>query len=160
MPQLFKYLLIFITGALLWSVIPKCEGKPIPVTEPLKAKVQAEIKSRDSAKKEVVKTDSARVKTKKKWDAIKSNPGKLPCDSQLVKVVHICDTLITVDSTEIAQLKAVILKDSLIISDYQNIIKSDSAQIQGLKKEVRKERFWKKFFQVITGAALIFGVVK
>lgn len=149
----FKYIVVIALTIIVMSVFKCSHSEPVQI-DPLKTKIQAEVKAGDSLKKIAVKSDSVRIEYVIKWRKLKADTVKIPCDSLLKKLVHICDTIVTVDSTEIANLKKVIVNDSLIISDCFKVIKNDSLAIIGLNKTLRRQKFKNKLVVIGLGGLL------
>jgi cell division protein FtsL len=155
-----KYYLPFLLIALVISWLFFWLHEPsypvIPETDSLKKEIKQDLGKRDSVKKEVIKTDSVRVKEIIRWRKLKADTVYLPCDSLIKKIIHVCDTIIQVDSTEIAQMKHIVKLDSLIISDQYALIIQDSIQINGLKKEVKKQ---KRLTKIMAALAVVLAGV-
>lgn len=156
----FKYIILFILGAIAWSLIPKCSN-PIPVTnDPIKIKIKQEIKATDSLKKIAKKTDSIRIVEIHHWHQAKETIKYLPCDSAIKIIVHVCDTLIKVDSTEIVELRRVIVQDSLTIKDLFTEVKNDSLVIVGLNKSLKRQKLKTKLVALGLGGLLGYSVFR
>lgn len=128
--------------------------KPTLVKEkPIAKKIEKDLEKQAEAKKEERRTDSVRLVYIDRWHKVKQNPIKLPCDTFLKIVIATCDTVIQKDSTEIEALKKVVLQDSVLIADYQELHRSDSTE---LGKTQRKLRWQKRFTKLafVTGFGL------
>lgn len=128
--------------------------KPTPVKEkPIAKKIEKDLEKQAEAKKEARRADSVRTIYVDRWHKVKQNPIKLPCDTFLKIVIATCDTVIQKDSTEIVALKKVVLQDSILIVDYQELHRSDSTELSGVQRKLRwQKRFTKLAF--ITGLGL------
>lgn len=123
----------------------------------IKEQIQKHEQTRDSIKKEAIKTrsvqEAAKKTYRKKVQALVQRDS--PCRDTVFQIVNLCDTVIFIDSVLIAQLKEVIKQDSLIIQDQNKLIRVDSLTISDLTKSVKKEKrkSWFKGFKAgfITG---------
>lgn len=118
--------------------------------------IRHEFDEKEKILKLVTNNDSVRIEKVDRWHEVKGEIKYLPCDSVLPQIVNICDSIIIVDSTEIGNLKHLNIVNDSIIHNYQIIVKSDSNQIVGLKKEVKKQKRLKVIF---AGAAILFGSI-
>ena len=111
-------------------------------------------KKEDSTKKEVKKTDSVRTKYVIKWRTkLHDTTIYKPCE----ELILICDSIIVVDSTEISQLRQVILYSDSIIVNQKVIIHNDSLDITCLKNSVKKQRRQKNL--ALLGLGVLGGVL-
>lgn len=160
--RILPYFIALIVGAILWSLIPKCNPEPEPPSnkEKIKENIREGIKRGDSIKGVIKKNDSVRIEYVIKWRKLKADTVKIPCDSMLAKVIHTCDTIITIDSTEISNLKKVVSNDSIVIKDLFSVVRIDSIEIVRLNKAVKKERRRKRWALVLAGALGIGLIIK
>lgn len=146
-----KYTPFIVIGILLFILLLNyCQPAPIKYeirinTDSLKREIRKDLVQREVKVIEAVKTDSVRIKYITRWKEIRHD-SVIPCQEKL----KACDTIIKIDSTEIAQLKEVIKIDSNIIFNQQKVIHQDSVQITGLKKEVKKQKRHKMFLAALT----------
>jgi len=125
-------------------------------TDSLKKVISEQDKVKDSLLIIAKKKDSIRVEYVTKWRKLKGDTAFIPCDSILPKIVNLCDSIIYVDSSEIATLKQVIKNDSGIIQNYKKIVVNDSTTIVSLNKEVKKHKRHKKWLTAgIVGMGII-----
>ncbi len=152
----WKFILAVIIGAFLWSLIPKC-SQPEPIqTNPLKTKIQANIKAGEVLKAVEKKSDSVRTITIIKWKQAKETIKYLPCDSAIKIIVAVCDTVFKADSVEIVNLKNIISNKDTTIKDLFILHQNDSTVIVGKDKTIRKlkrQKWWLK-----AGLAGAFGL--
>ena len=158
----YKLIAIFILiGIVLWFTL--CSEKETKTEDSLQYDVENEIlksviqdlnHDKDSLQKIADKKDSSRTIYITRWKQLKGRIDSIPCDSAIVLVVNMCDTIITQDSSQITTLKDVIKLDSNIIANYETIVKNDSLHIESLKKYVKKQRKHKKAALIV---AAVFG---
>jgi hypothetical protein len=155
----FTYSCLIILGIVI-ALLFKCEGKKPNQTNTigLKQQIKTVTVKKDSIQKVIVREEVIRYKTITKY--IHDKGLDLPCDTVLNLVIADCDTIIKVDSILISSLKKELKYDSLIITWHQKIQAQDSVEILALKKEVKKERRKKKFFQLTTILCLGAAIVK
>ena len=113
-------------------MIPKCTPE---VYEPLDDSISINKAKKDSIKERVVYKDRWRTEFVVKWRTLKGRIDTLPCEEALPLVINATDSIIYIDSSEIASLKAEILIDSLIISDQDKRHSQDSTNIKKLKRQ-------------------------
>lgn len=165
-----KYILhiLILLGILAASLIffYKCESKTpdLPITpdktDSIK-KVNYKLEhERDSLLVIAKKKDSVRVDAVAKYRSLKGKVDSIPCDSLLPQIVNICDSIVLVDSSEIASLKEIIKLDSGIISNYKKIVVNDSTTIAGLNKQIKKHKRQKKWLGVGMAAAIGIAIFK
>lgn len=140
----YFYLVIIAILVIIIIFLRNCNPKKAEYTEPLKAEVAKLEVKKDSVNKQIVKQDSVRVKTIIKWRYLKADTAWLPCELKLTEVINTCDTIILIDSIEIASLKLVNLIDNDIIKDQKIMLKNDSIYQISLNKQIRKERRQKR----------------
>lgn len=156
----YKLIAIFILIGIIFACIVKCEPETVvndfdpTENEILKSVIQDLNNDRDSLLKITGKKDSVRTIYVTKWKQLKGRIDSIPCDSAIVLVVNMCDTIIMQDSSQITTLKDVIKLDSNIIANYETIVKNDSLHIESLKKYVKKQRKHKKAALIV---AAVFG---
>jgi hypothetical protein len=139
----YKLIAIFILiGIIFACIFVKCEAETVvndfdpTENEILKSVIQDLNNDRDSLRKITGKKDSVRTIYVTKWKQLKGRIDSIPCDSAIVLVVNMCDTIIMQDSSQITTLKDVIKLDSNIIANYEKVVHSDSLYIEQLKKDV------------------------
>ena len=116
---------------------------------PIKDRIKAEIKKKDSVKEVIVYRDSIRTKLVTKW---RNRTDTLT----IHEVVNLCDTILYVDSLLISDLKHEIKLSDTIIANYQKVVYNDSIKIIGLNKSLKKQRNKTKLAWLVAG---IFGGV-
>ena len=160
----YKLIAIFILiGIILACIFVKCEPEKIgnsefdPTENEILKSVISELNNdRDSLLKVADKKDSTRIKYVDRWHTLKGRIDSIPCDSAIVLVVNMCDTIIMQDSSQITTLKDVIKLDSNIIANYELVVHNDSLYIEQLKKDVKKQRKHKRAALIV--AAVFWGV--
>ena len=118
---------------------------------PIKHRIIADIKRKDSVKEAIVYRDSIRTKLVTKWRTIRHD-SLIPCEDKLARV----DTIIYVDSLLISDLKHEIKLSDTIIANYQKVVYNDSIVIIGLNKSLVKQKRKTKLALIV--AALFGGV--
>ncbi len=150
----YKLIAIFILiGIIFACIFVKCEPEKIgnsefdPTENEILKSVISELNNdRDSLLKITDKKDSVRTVYVTKWKQLKGRIDSIPCDSAIVLIVNMCDTIITQDSSQIATLKDVIKLDSNIIANYEKVVHNDSAEIEKYKKAIIKHMKAKKWW--------------
>lgn len=165
-----KYILhiLILLGILAVSLLlfRECKNNvpDLPITpdktDSLKKVNQALEHQRDSLAEVAKKKDSIRVEYVTRWRKMKTDTAYIPCDSILPKIVNLCDSIIYVDSSQIATLKQVISKDDSIIGNYKEIVKNDSTTIAGLNKEIKKHKKHKLWLGAGIIAAGVIAIIK
>ena len=158
----YKLIAIFILiGIIFACIFVKCEPEKIgnsefdPTENEILKSVISELNNdRDSLLKITDKKDSVRTVYITRWKQLKGRIDSIPCDSAIVLVVNMCDTIIMQDSSQITTLKDVIKLDSNIIANYELVVHNDSLYIEQLKKDVKKQRKHKKAALIV---AAVFG---
>jgi len=136
-----KYWIFIVFGLIiLWltAITYKCEHKT------KKTYVTNEIKKRDSIITVVKYRDSIRTQTITKWRTIKVKPDSIPCDTFLQHVITFCDTIISVDSAEIASLKGLVKQDSVIITGLVKRVNEDSIELMTVNKKLKRQKLYTK----------------
>lgn len=155
-----KYYIPFILVSIILIIVLFWKGCKEP--EPLyskprtveKIKIVKWNKQEDSTKTQVKKQDSVRVKYIVKWRELKADTVYKECQELIVT----CDTLIKVDSTEIASLKHVVSISDSIIKDQKLMLHNDSLDIFCLKKQIKKHRRQKALLAtglIVVGAGAV-----
>ena len=147
-----KYWIFIIFGLIiLWltAITYKCEHK-----QGKKTYVTSELKKRDSIIEVVKYRDSIRVEYVTKWKRIKVKPDSIPCDTFLQHVITFCDTIIQVDSAEIASLKGLVKQDSIIITGLVKRVNEDSIELMTVTKKLKRQKLYTK---LSFGAGVIVG---
>lgn len=129
-------------------------------TDSLKKVIVEQEKVKDSLLVIAKKKDSVRIETIVKYRYLKGRIDSIPCEELLPKIVNICDSIILVDSSQIATLKQVIKTDSSIIQNYKKIIVNDSTTIVSLNKEVKKQKRQKKIVGGIGAVGWLIAIFK
>lgn len=155
--NVFVWALVIAVCVLLFD---KCGNEKsvvqIQSSDSLKNVISQQYERRIDSLKAIEHKDSIRVEYVVKWRKIKQDTEFLPCDSILTKIVNLCDSIIYVDSSQIATLKNVISIDDSIIANYKKTTKQDSINIVLLNKEVKKHKKHKKFlFAGLIGVGVI-----
>lgn len=157
----YKLIAIFILiGIIFACIFVKCEPsetvdtKGLSQNEVIKKVVKTFMQHMDSTLKVADKKETERIKYVDRWRTLKGRIDSIPCDSAIVLVVNMCDTIIMQDSSQIATLKDVIKLDSNIIANYERVVKNDSLHIESLKKEVKKHKRQKRAALIV---AAVFG---
>jgi len=127
-----------------------CKKEQIEIN-PVKETIKTDLKRKDSVKEVIVYRDSIRTKYITKWRTIRHD-SLIPCEDKLV----IFDTILSVDSLLISDLKHEISISDTIISNYQKVVYNDSIMIIGLNKSIRKQKTKTKLALILAG---IFGGV-
>lgn len=156
----FMTICLMIVGGIIFSIMPKCSKEPvIDNTIQLKKEIIKDKALADSVKRQVIYKDSIRIVYVNKYRDVKTYIN-LPCDTVLKLVEMACDSIIIVDSSEIASLKAEILIDGLIINNQDKLIRMDSITIMGLNKSIRKHKRQKKLIAGGMGALLLISLLR
>lgn len=134
---LYKILLFLIGVLLVWALLPKCGSSEIPNSSNIRV---------DTLRIYSVKVDSIdviRIKQVNKWHSIRDTIN-IHDTIQVINALNLCDTIIVVDSLEIAFLKT-------INRNFAKVVHNDSIIIDSLKHS--KKKFWRGFkYGYITGA--------
>jgi len=128
------YIIILVLAICLW--FKGCD-KPKPINvEPIKNNIKKLEVKKATEQVKANKSDSVRTKYVIKWRKAIHDTLYLPADS----LILICNDIITVDSTQISQLKQVITLSDSIILNQKIIIYNDSVRQISLNKQIRKQR--------------------
>jgi hypothetical protein len=150
-----KYWIFIVFGLIvIWltALVHKCEHKPKP-------KTHVNFAIRDSIIKVVEYRDSIRTQTITKWRTVKVKPDSIPCDTFLQTVIQFCDTIISVDSAQIASLKGLVKQDSIIITGLVKRVNEDSIELVSMSKKLKRQKLYTKLSfgaGVIVGGALMY----
>lgn len=129
-----------------------CGSSPenLITTNSLELKSEGEVlaKHLTIAKKEEVKTDSVRTITITKWRNSKPTILTMPCDSIVPVLVTQIETIIQVDSCEIASQRRIISLQDSVIQNKVAIHSSDSTALREAKKEIKRQKLQKWLFGV------------
>jgi hypothetical protein len=145
-----KYWIFIVFGLIvIWltALVHKCEHKPKP-------KTYVNFAIRDSIIKVVEYRDSIRTQTITKWRTVKVKPDSIPCDTFLQTVIQFCDTIISVDSAQIASLKGLVKQDSIIITGLVKRVNEDSIELMTVTKKLKRQKLYTK---LSFGAGLLSG---
>ena len=153
--QLSKYIpyvIILILAICLW--FKGCGDKvALSDNKPTKTNIKKLTVKKDSVKVEANKTDSIRTKIVIKWRSAKHDTIYKECKELIV----ICDSIISVDSTQISQLRQVITLSDSIIDNQKIIIYNDSIDKIALTKWGKKQRRQKHL--AFLGLGILGGVL-
>ena len=116
-------------------------NRPIPVPQ-----LRIETKVRDSIRTVVEYKDSIRIKYVHKWHTIRHD-SLIPCET----LVLFCDTIIRIDSSLIASLKAELVHDSIVEAQLYENIRKDTVIIRKLNSRIKNQK-------LITKVAFITGL--
>lgn len=105
-------------------------------SELIKTNIKKLTVKKDSVKVEANKTDSIRTKIVIKWRAAKHDTIYKECKELIV----ICDSIISVDSTQISQLRQVITLSDSIIDNQKIIIYNDKIALTKWGKKQRRQK--------------------
>lgn len=134
-----KILPILLAIILTVIIVRSCSKPDLSFTEPryiIKKELVELNKQSDSTKQEVKKQDLIRIKYVVKWREIKSDTIFKECQ----ELILICDTILKVDSSEIASLKALNKIDSNIITTQKIMLQNDSLDLNCYKKKLKKNK--------------------
>jgi len=146
---------IIVISIIIASILPKCEGEKYePLDGVIKDSIVKQKVRKDSVSKEVVIKDSIRIVYITKWRTLKGQIDTLPCPEVLTKVITLTDSIISIDSSEIASLKAEILIDGLIIANQDTIIKNDSIALKRVTKKLKWQKVKTKAVAIGMGVLL------
>ncbi len=129
-------------------------------TDSLKAVISEQYERRIDSIIAIKKKDSVRVEYVTRWRKMKGDTAYIPCDSILPKIVNLCDSIIYVDSSQIATMKSVIAMDDSIISNYKKVVENDSITIVGLNKQIKKHKRQKKWLVAGIAATGVVAIIK
>jgi len=160
--QIVVLLLATIVCLLLFD---KCNKKVEPtssveISDSIKQAISAQYEARIDSLILDKQKDSIRVQYVTKWRKLKQDTAFIPCDSILPKIVNLCDSIILVDSSQIATLKNIVALDDSIISNYKKVTKNDSLLIVSQNKEIKKHKRHKKILIVTNVITAAFGILK
>lgn len=147
---------IIVVGIIIFQLIPKCSTDVIePLDDSIKDTIAAQKIRKDSIHEKVVYKDSVRTVHHHHWH-IARHDSLIPCDQKLA----IADTLIQIDSSLIAELKAELFVADLIIVNQDTLIKKDSVRIASLNRKVRKLKRQRNIAAGVGALGWIFAAVK
>ncbi len=129
-------------------------------TDSLKKVISEQERVTDSLLVIAKKKDSVRVEYVTRWRKLKGDTAFIPCVSILPKIVNLCDSIVYVDSSEIATLKQVIKSDSVIKQNYKNVVTNDSIAIVSLNKEVKNQKQQKRLIGGIGAIGWLVAIFK
>lgn len=115
--------------------------------------VTIETKRQDSFRTVIKWVDSTRITHLTKWHNMTRIVDSTKCYTEIVHIIQECDTIIKIDSVEIASLKGLVRLDSNIQVILFKRIRSDSTLIVKLNKKVKRNRTIAKV-AFITGLGL------
>lgn len=157
--QLINILIVVLAVTIGLLILKKCDGaieENHLDSDSIKKVISEQYEKRIDSLKAIKQKDSVRIEYVDRWRGLKHDTAYLPCDSLLPKIVNLCDSIIYVDSSQIATMKNVIAMDDSIINNYKKVAYTDSITIIGLNKEVKKHKKQKKIFAGI--AAVVAGI--
>ena len=150
-PKIFPYLIILI---LAWVLLAKgCKEPEIRYERRFieKIKIVKWEKDKDSTKFDVKKRDTVITKIVLRWRDRKADTVFKPCE----ELILICDSVIVVDSSQIASLKHLNELNDSIISQQKIMLYNDSIDANCFRKEIRRQKRQKAL--AITGLILVGG---
>lgn len=147
------YIIILILAICLW--FKGCGDKPIVKDNTtIKTNIKKLEVKKVAEQVKANKTDSIRIKYVTKWRLkIKDSIVYKPCEELII----ICDSIITVDSTQISQLRHVNLLNDSIITDYKVMHYNDSIDKVCLTKWGKKQKRQKNL--ALLGLGVLGGVL-
>lgn len=147
------YIIILILAICLW--FKGCSDKPIVKDNTtIKTNIKKLEVKKVAEQVKANKTDSIRIKYVTKWRLkIKDSIVYKPCEELII----ICDSIITVDSTQISQLRHVNLLNDSIITDYKVMHYNDSIDKVCLTKWGKKQKRQKNL--ALLGLGVLGGVL-
>lgn len=153
----FPYFIILILTC--WLFAKGCNSAP-QFSEPrivFKDRIIKLTQQSDSTKAIANKQDTVRTKLIVKWRTkTKDSVVYKPCE----ELILICDSIIVVDSSQIASLRQVIKIDSSIIATQKIMLHSDSLDIKCLQKSIRKHKRQKVLIAGSLGVLLGLAVIR
>lgn len=150
-------IIAILTLTVIILCFAKCE-KPTLVQPDIKNKISEQKQDKDSIRERIVYKDRVRIQYVEKYRKFKHD--SMPCPEALNEVLVLTDSIIVVDSSLIASLKAELFVDSLIIKNQGDLITQDSIKIVSFNKEVKKQTRRKKVWQAISLALGVTVLVK
>ena len=153
-----KYVYLVIIAILLIILAFKSCGNKVITTnnEPIKARIVYLNRKADSTKVAANVSEVTRIKYVTKWRAAIHDTIYKPCEELII----ICDSIISIDSTQISQLRQVITLSDSIILNQKIIIHNNSLDAICLKKSIRKQRRHKNLALIGLGVITVLSVVK
>lgn len=131
----------FAFGILLTGIVvllfKNCGGETKPVQS---IDLKPELKKQDSFRTVIRYHDSTRLTVLKKWKTITKIHDSVKCYEEIKYIIQACDTIIKIDSVQIASLKGLVRLDSNIQVILFKRIRSDSVLITKLNKKVKRNR--------------------
>lgn len=118
-----------LTLVIIW-LLRSCESKPIQVNTP----------RQDSFRTVIKYHDSTRLHHINKWRTITRIVDSVKCYEEIKYLIAECDTIIKIDSVQIASLKGLVRLDSNIQVILFKRIRSDSTLIVKLNKKVKRNK--------------------
>lgn len=128
----------------------------VEISDSIKQVISAQYEARIDSLTLAGHKDSIRIQYVTKWRKMKQDTAFIPCDSILPQIVNLCDSIILVDSSQIATLKNIVALDDSIISNYKKVTKNDSLLIVSQAKDIKKHKR-----RIIGSAAIgsLFGII-
>ena len=160
----YKYIIlacIITVGVVIFQLIPKCSTDVIePLDDSIKDTIAAQKLRRDSIHEVAVKAVETVTVYVTKWRTLKWRVDSIPCPEALAEVITLTDSIVKVDSTAIAELKAELFVADLIIANYDTLVKKDSVRIASLNRKVRKLKRQRNIAAGVGALGWIFAAVK
>lgn len=164
MSKLFKITItasLIVVGVVIFQLIPKCSTESVePLDDSIKDTIAAQKLRKDSIHDLAVKAVETVTVYVTKWRVLKGRIDSIPCEQALPLVVHLTDSIIQVDSTAIAELKAELFVSDLIIANQDTLIKKDSARISVKDKTIRKLKLQRNIAAGVGALGWIFAAAK
>ncbi len=130
---------IIVVGIILFQLIPKCNSEVIePLDDSIKDTIAAQKLRKDSIHEVAVKAVETVTVYVTKWRTLKGRIDSIPCPEALTEVITLTDSIIQVDSTAIAELKAELFVADLIIANYDTLVRKDSVRLAVKDKTIRR----------------------
>lgn len=139
----------------------KCGSTQVTIDNSgLKKAINNDKLTKDSIRERIVYKDRVKTEYVIKWRNFKGKVDSIPCPEALNEAIILTDSIIVVDSSLVASLKAELLIDSLIIKNQDSLIIQDSVKIAALNKEIKKHKRQKKFIILAGLTGWILAAIK
>lgn len=158
MKQTTSYLVaILILVVVITMFLPKCATDRNFNNElQLQMKIDSLNAAIDSVKVKVVVIDSTRIKTVYKYRTLRDT-FNIHDTTQVLRLVNICDSIITIDSTEIAELKVINNTYNYLVNLKDTVIKNKEIELRLQNKKHKKHLLQVGAIGVLSG--LIVGLI-
>lgn len=148
-----------LTLAVIILLLTKgCSNEPVQSID--KNKIVELKGDKDSIRERIVYKDRIKTEYVVKWRNFKGKVDSIPCPDALNQAIILTDSIIVVDSSLVASLKAELFVDSLIIKNQEELITQDSIKIVSLNKEVKKQNRRKKLWRSVSIALGVVAIIK